>query len=137
MGKVATTWMGFLAMAFAVVGLTGLFATYAAPLPLQRALARDAALDELLAQAGSPDLPATFERLRPRLAESGDALTPSLQDLPAHIATERAAMRTRFLTEADAAANRLRWMIGIATIMAAIFGMAILQIASRPAAARR
>ena len=39
-------------MTFVVVGLTGLFATFAAPLPLQRALLREAALDEALAEYG-------------------------------------------------------------------------------------
>jgi hypothetical protein len=131
MGKVASTWMGFLAMAFAVVGLTGLFATFAAPLPLQRALARDQALDELLAGSAGPDLAATFERLRPRLAESGDALSPPGGDMAARIASERRAMHARFIAEADAAANRLRWLICIATVMAAVFGMAVLHIGSR------
>src|SRR5665213_872457 len=44
--------MGFLAVAFAMVGLIGLVASYAAPLPLERALARDAALDAVLATGG-------------------------------------------------------------------------------------
>ena len=46
MQKTDPTWYAFLAMTFAVVGLTGLFASFAAPLPLARALARDAALNE-------------------------------------------------------------------------------------------
>ena len=43
--RVNPTWIAFLAMAFVVVGLAGLFASYAVPLPLQRAIAREAALD--------------------------------------------------------------------------------------------
>src|SRR5665213_1095854 len=66
--------MGFLAVAFAMVGLIGLVASYAAPLPLERALARDAALDAVLATGGDA---AAIEALRPRLAESADALLPA------------------------------------------------------------
>lgn len=42
--------IGFLAMAFVVVGLTGILATYAAPLPLARALHLEAVLDQALAR---------------------------------------------------------------------------------------
>ncbi len=72
--------MGFLAVAFAMVGLIGLIASYAAPLPLERAMARDAALDAVLEQAGS-DPAAAIEALRPRLAESADALLAAGGDL--------------------------------------------------------
>ena len=43
MKKIDPTWFAFLAMTFVVVGLTGVFATFATPLPLYRALSRDAA----------------------------------------------------------------------------------------------
>ena len=42
MQRIDPTWFAFLAMAFAVVGLAGAFASFAAPLPLHRALSRDA-----------------------------------------------------------------------------------------------
>jgi hypothetical protein len=128
----ATT-MGFLAVAFAVVGLTGLFSTYAAPLPLERALARDAALDAALQAARGPDPAAAIEALRPRLAESADALLPIAGDLADKIARERAAMHARLLAEADATETRLRWLICIVTAMAAAFGIALLGLAPRRA----
>jgi hypothetical protein len=128
----ATT-MGFLAVAFAVVGLTGLFSTYAAPLPLERALARDAALDAALQAARGPDPGAAIEALRPRLAESADALLPIAGDLADKIARERAAMHARLLAEADATETRLRWLICIVTAMAAAFGIALLGLAPRRA----
>jgi len=76
----------FVAMAFAVVGLTGVFATFAAPLPLERALAREAALDEALRPtdverlslvAAGPDL-AGANVERPRLAGSETRLRDAL-----------------------------------------------------------
>ncbi|MCW3477447.1 hypothetical protein [Limobrevibacterium gyesilva] len=131
MRKVDGTWIAFLAMAFAVVGLTGLFATFAAPLPLQRAVARDAALDAALVAASGPDAAAALEQLRPRLGDSADALLPPQGDMAARIAQERLAMHQRLLAEAEATAIRLRWLICIATVMAAVFGAAIVGVSAR------
>src|ERR1700751_4703717 len=63
------TMMAFLAMTFAILGLLGLFATVVTPIPLERALARDAALDEAAAAARGPNPQAAIEALRPRLGE--------------------------------------------------------------------
>jgi hypothetical protein len=125
------TWMGFLAMTFAVVGMTGLFATFSAPLPLERALSRDAALDDALAASRRPDAAAAIEALRPRLAESADAILPVGGDMDARIGAERAAMRGRLQIEADVTAARLRWMICIITLMGAAFGAALLAFSRR------
>jgi hypothetical protein len=125
------TWSAFLAMAFVVVGLCGLFASYAVPLPLQRALARDAALDEAQAAAHGPDPAAALEALRPQLGESADALLPPGPDIVTRITAERSAMRARFLAEADADARRIRLLLAVVTLMAAAFGIAILHMARR------
>ncbi len=123
--------IGFLVMAFAIVGLTGVFATFGAPLPLQRALAREATLDEAQAAALRPDAAAALDALRPRLGESAEAILPLSPDIDAKIARERVAMRERFTVEADATATRLRWLIVLITITGAIFGAAILRISAR------
>lgn len=128
MNKPGYTWMAFLTMAFAIVGLMGLFATYAAPLPLQRALARDATLDEVLAATSRPDAQAAIEALRVRLDDSAPAILPVGPDIESRIAAERTAMRGRFTAEADAEARRLRLMIGIVTLMGAAFGATLLRI---------
>jgi hypothetical protein len=125
------SWMAFLAMTFAVVGLAGLFASYAAPLPLQRALARDAALDAAAAAVRGPDPQAAIEALRPRLDDSAAALLPVGGDMPARIARERAAMRARFLAEADTTDLRLHWLIALITIMGGLFGIAIMRFSAR------
>ncbi len=57
----------FLAMAFAIVGLAGIFATYAAPVPLVRAIREEVVLDQVLAASGKPDRAAELARLRPAL----------------------------------------------------------------------
>ncbi len=124
-------WTAFLAMAFVVVGLAGLFASYAAPLPLARAVEREAALDDALAAAHGPNPEAAIEALRPRLAGSADALLPVGGDMDARIAAERRAMRARLTEEARVTALRSRWIIGIVTLTGIAFGAAMLRAARR------
>ena len=125
------TWAAFLAMAFVVVGLAGLFASYAVPLPLQRAVARDAALDAALVAAHGPNPAAALEALRPDLGDSADVVLAPGGDIDARIAAERAAMRGRLQAEADAVALRTRWLLCVVTLMAAAFGVAILHMGRR------
>ncbi len=120
------TAMGFLAMCFAIVGLVGLFATFAAPLPLHRAIAREGALDDALAALHGPNPQEALEALKPRLDDSIDALTPIPANPDAAIAAERVAMRARFLREGDATSSRMQLMICIVTVMSAIFGAALI-----------
>ena len=124
-------WIGFLCMAFAAVGLMGLFASYAAPLPLERLLAREQALDEARVAARGPDPDKAIAALRPRLDDSAGALLPVSGDMDARIAAERAAVRLRLQAEAGAVAQRLHWMIVVVTLMSAAFGAAVLHISRR------
>ncbi len=130
---------GFLVMAFAIVGLVGLMATTIAPLPLERAVAREAVLDQALAAARAGDA-AALEALRPRLDDSAAAVLPrpdgrvSAGEIEARIAAERVAMRARLLEDAAATSLRLRVMLGMVTLMAAAFG-AVMMLAGRPVAA--
>lgn len=117
------TWMAFLAMTFMVVGLTGLFASFAAPLPLQRAMARDAALDEALNTGGDH---AALEALRVRLDDSAAVVIDGAGPLEGRVTAARAAMRLELTREADAVAVRLRLMLGIVTLVAAVFGAMVI-----------
>jgi hypothetical protein len=125
------TWAAFLVAAFAVVGLTGIFATYAGPLPLERALARETVLDQALATAGAPDPKAALEALRPALAESAEAVIAGPGPLADRVARERVAMRERLSAEAGYVALRLRVMIGVFALAGALFGIAVLSIVRR------
>jgi len=118
-------------MAFVIVGLAGLFASYAVPLPLERAVAREQALDAALAAAHGADPAAALEALRPQLGESAAALLPPAGDMDARIAAERLAMRARLLAEAASVAARTRFLLAVVTLMAAVFGIAILHMARR------
>jgi hypothetical protein len=124
------TLAAFLAMAFVATGLAGLFATWAAPLPLQRQAAREAALDAAMTAAGAADPAAALARLAPALGESAVALTPG-PGLEARILAERQAMRARFATENEVTLKRLRWLIATVTATAAAFGLVLLHLAAR------
>lgn len=125
------TWTAFLAMTFIVVGLTGLFATYATPIPLERALARDAALDEALASNGQPNQAATLEALRDRLDDSAATVINGTGPLPARVAAARTAMHAELEHEASAIGDRLRFMIIVVTLLGALFGAIILGAVAR------
>jgi hypothetical protein len=120
--------IGFMAMAFAVLGMTGLLAVTIAPLPLHRALQREAVLDEALAAAGNR---AALEALRPRLGDSATAVLAPGADVAAEVAAERIAQRARRIAEAEATGRRLMVMLGIVTLLAAAFGVAMLMAARR------
>jgi hypothetical protein len=125
------TWTAFLAMTFIVVGLTGLFATYATPIPLERALARDAALDEALATEGQPNQAALLEGLRDRLDDSAAAVIKGTGPLAVRIAAARSAMHAELQHEADAIGDRLRFMIIVVTVLGIVFGAVILGAVAR------
>jgi hypothetical protein len=130
-GDIAT-WTGFLIMAFAIVGLLGAFATYAAQIPFDRAMARSQALDQAVAAAGTPDPKAALDALRPRLGDSADALLAAPLPGPGGIAARAAAERSRMLAELHADSEdygfRLRIVIAAFTATAALFGCMVISI---------
>ena len=129
--KLNFTAIGFLVMCFAIVGLVGFFAAFATPVPLYRAVAREAALDDALVAVHGANAQAALEALKPRLDDSAAALFPLPANPDAAIAAERVAMRRRFVLEANATAGRMNLMIAVVTVMACVFGAAIIGF-SRP-----
>ena len=122
------TWMAFLAAAFGVVGLMGVFASYAAPLPFERAMARDATLDEALATGGAKP---ALEGLRDRLDDSAPEVIDGAGPIADRVATARAAMHTALETEAVAIGGRVRLELLVVTLVAAGFGLVVLGSVAR------
>jgi hypothetical protein len=122
--------IAFLAMAFVVVGLAGILATYAAPLPLARALHEEALLDDALAAGRVADIDAVAASLgvgdEARFAAGTADAAGHAGDLPGRVAALRAEVRQTMTAEANAAAWRLRFLIIVATIAGALFGAALL-----------
>ena len=131
MKKIDPTWFAFLAVAFAVIGLTGMFATFAAPIAYQRAWQREQVLNEAQAALAAPNAADLIAALRPRLDDSAAALLPVGGDMPARIAAERLAMRARFEIDANATMTRLRWLVAVVSLGAAGFGAIIMGAAIR------
>ena len=120
------SWTAFLMMAFAVVGLLGAFATYAAQIPLERALARETALDQALAAERAGD--------KTRLALLQDALGDSADKIgttEASLYAERLRVRSAFQAEADDVGFRLRIVIAAFTVTGGLFGAFVLAIVRR------
>ena len=128
MKRTVAPWIAFLLTSFAVVGLMGLFASYAAPLPYERADLRDAVLDQAL-QAG--DSKPALEALRDQLDDSAPAVIDGAGPLPGRVAAARVAMHEAMRREADAIGSRLRLELAVVTVVAAAFGSAMLIAAAR------
>jgi CHASE3 domain sensor protein len=106
-------------MAFAIVGLAGLFASYALPVALDRAIAQTVLLDD----GGTPPQ----ARIVAALGEAG--ARPILQASDSDAAKLQAAARAilrQAAAEQDATALRLRWLIVVVSVMGALFGAAVL-----------
>ena len=125
---------GFMAMAFAVVGMTGLLAAHVSRLPLERAMAREVVLDQALVLGRAGDV-AGLATLRPLLGDSAVILAAGA-DFEERVAAERVAMRARRMAEADATGTRLRALLVVVTIVAAAFGAAALLAGHRGATRR-
>ena len=128
-GKTNFNLLAFVAMAFAIVGMIGIFATYAAPLPLERAVARETALDAVLAAAKTPNAEAALAALaalKPQLDDSAGVIAGGVTGIEQRVAEERVAMRARFNADAAATALRLRWLIGTITVMAFVFAITMM-----------
>lgn len=129
------TWTAFLAMAFAVVGMTGVVGTYAAQIPLQRALLHEALLDRMLLAADAPDATQALASLRPEVADVlGDAEAKQLDGagtMAARVAASRARLHTVFEADATDVAFRLRIVICVFTAVGMLFGAMVLSIVRR------
>ena len=132
-----TTWTAFLLMCFAIVGLTGMFATYATSIPLERALIRTGTLDQVLAAVRGPDADARLAALRPALGEHADAVLSGPGDLWDRVAAERAVVLDEQGREARSVAHRTRIMVIIVTLMASLVGSGIMALGQRRPAAER
>lgn len=122
----AASWTGFLIVAFGALGLIGAFGTFAAELPFDRAMARSAALDKVLAASRLPDPQAAEAALRPLLGEHADAVLAGPGSLATRVETERARMFAEMHAEAAIYGFRLRCYIAVFTVMASVFGAMVM-----------
>jgi hypothetical protein len=118
-------------MAFAVLGLVGAFATYAAQIPFERALAISQAMEQAVALSHQPDAAARLQALRPALGDSADAVLNGPGDMTARTEAARMTMLQEFGRESEDIGMRLRIVIAVFAGAAALFGAAVLGIVQR------
>ena len=122
------SWIAFLVTLFLAVGLCGMFASYAVTIPLDRAAAREAMLDEVL----TADDPATaVQRLRPRLG-SLEAPLAAAGPWAQRVAAARAVVTGEARRESASIEYRVRLMLGVVTVIAAAMGAGLLMLAAKP-----
>lgn len=130
------SWAAFLVMLFAIVGLCGLFASYATSIPLERGQARLALLDRVMVDGTGSDGPARLEKLRPQLGSLAPALLDRSGLLEDRVKTARAIVQDEQQREESSLTYRTRLMLGVITSIAAVLGVGILGLARRTAANR-
>ena len=125
------TWTAFLLMCFVLVGLTGMFASYAATIPLERTLARTAVLDGVLAATRQSDA-AALVTLRQML---GPDVGPRVLDGPGDLFDRVAAQRTVVLQEGTreqrSVVYRIRLLVAVVTAVAGVVGSGIMGLSRR------
>lgn len=117
-------WIAFLTTLFVLVGLCGLFASFAVGIPLERAVARGAMLDQVLA---APDPAAQIERARPQLGTLEPMLTGP-GTLPERVAAARALVTREQQRESSSLNYRVRLMLVVVTLLAAALGGGIVAL---------
>lgn len=122
---------GFLLSAFLIVGMTGLFAIYAIPIPYERALHKEALLDQAAQAADAPDAATRLPALRSQLGDMADSVLVGPGTPKERIIRARADILMEMEEEVDQISLRLRWLVVIATLAAAGFGAAILGMSGK------
>nr|WP_321984899.1 hypothetical protein [uncultured Lichenicoccus sp.] len=123
-----SAWGGFLVMAFIVLGLCGLFSTYAAQLPFQRALYADARLN---AARNAPDATVQLDRLRDALGDDGVGAFDGTGAIGQRIEHARRVLTQHFQQQGADIALRLRIVLVVFTAAAALFGVMVVSVLGR------
>jgi hypothetical protein len=124
--RTLSAWTGFLIVAVAALGLIGVFGIYAAQLPFDRAMARNATLDHVLAAAETPDPAKSLDSLRPLLGDTADQVLRGPGTLQTRVEAERRRMFTDMHDESKIYGFRLRSYIAVFTVMTALFGALVM-----------
>jgi len=114
-------WTGFLIVAFGALGLVGAFGTYASQLPFDRAVARNATLDKVLAASHAPDPAKAEAALRPLLGDSADQVLAGPGPIETRVEAARARMMTELHNEADTSGFLYRCYLAVFTLLASVF----------------
>ncbi len=125
--RVSLSRIGFLLTAFLFPGLIGTFASFSIPAPVVDAMHQDAALDAVLVAQNTPGEAAALANLPNAVDDDTAAIvTGGAGPLDQRVAAARANMRTEVVQQARDEAYKIRLMVITMTVLAAIFGVALL-----------
>ena len=125
------TWTAFLLMCFALVGLTGMFASYAVTIPPDRTIARLSVLDGVLAEARRPDA-ARQATLRVMLGpDVGPRVLDGPGDLPDRVAAQREVVLEEGAREERSVIYRIRVRVAAVTVTSGLVGAGIMGLARK------
>jgi hypothetical protein len=126
--RVSSGRIGLLLTAFMMLGLIGVFATYAAPIPAMRGLLIQTTLLKAIAAQNPTQIESAMQQAKPMLG------IRSLHQFATLKPTEQGALATAILLQHDSAAGsrlvsyRLRLEVIVIGVVAALFGVALLGI---------
>jgi len=120
--RIDGAWYGFLTVGFLVIGLAGIFGTYASQVPYQRGELAEQVLDRAAATHNAAELAG----LKSELGDNAAIMARQNVPLAERIAAARAATRVRAADEATGVAHGLRLDIGLITVGCALFGCFLL-----------
>lgn len=124
--RIDSAWYGFLAITFAVVGLAGLFGSYACQVPYRRGEGAEQVLDRAAATHSMAELAA----MKNDLGDNAAIMLRADQPLADRVVAARAATRARVVLDAADIGRRIRVVIGVITLVSALFGCALLGAAA-------
>ncbi|MBW4036155.1 MULTISPECIES: hypothetical protein [Acidiphilium] len=120
--------IGMMLTAFLMVALIGVFATYAAPIPGVRGVIVEAAIAQAAASGDAGAMRAALVATKPLLGVSGQRVLAGLAPDRAGMARAAGLLRVDAQAASVLVSYRLRLMVIVIGILAALFGIAFLGI---------
>jgi hypothetical protein len=125
--KTSFSRIGFMLTCFLFPGLIGTFASFSIPAPVVDAMHQEAALDAVLAAPSPAAQTAAIANLQNATdSDTAAIVTDGAGPIATRVAAARQNMHTEVLQQARDSAYKIRLMVITMTILAAIFGVALM-----------
>ena len=127
MAKISYSRVGFMLTCFLFPGLIGTFASFSIPAPVVDEMHQQAALDAVLAAPDAAAQKAAIENLPNDVDDDTAAIvTNGTGPVPGRVAAAEQNMRSEVVAQARDEAYKIRLMVITMTVLAAMFGLALM-----------
>jgi hypothetical protein len=127
MAKISYSRVGFMLTCFLFPGLIGTFASFSIPAPVVDEMHQQAALDAVLAAPDAAAQKAAIENLPNDVDDDTAAIvTNGTGPVPGRVAAAEQNMRSEVVAQARDEAYKIRLMVITMTVLAAMFGVALM-----------